>query len=1174
MHTTILEINDSLLLDAHQDGIRITCLRGKLSESLEKKPQNNNEKKVFSLLPVLEEMEIAEGSEKELFISNDNIDFLYGKNDEEALEVESLGADLEGILPAPLPYTLEVLNNTFLASPTLAYEVRYHHGTRVVYPTRFGRFLKQGSQIYFIPKNTFELLEAIDHFNALSETDRTPETNYQYFSKIKLNGEQTDVLFSETIQKERIIVPHQVGLWFDTDAQENLYVYPEFEGLDNKKFKDAYLANETAKSVYTLPDSDGGRTRLIVSPEIQDAMNHMRKNLMGLRGEEKHRVLLKPQSVFEEVCPPETIKTSLDDFGPRVIGIGPYVYQPIPKLKENNRPNVLGDWSSGSSKQWEPVLEVVDGDGKVIDIPIKDEEAITEIKQNVQSAILENKPSVEVHTESGKSFFLPPSSQLVQGLENLSVEFQKRNKPSYKKDTMPSNKQVLIEENLDEKVYREISDQQVQEHTYEAPVSLVETLGDKKFQLKPFQKEGTAWLQANFLSKRSGVLLADDMGLGKTLQVLSFLAWLVESGWERVISDNDPLWSKTAFKERENKHPILVVTPITLLENWKTEIEKFFQHEGEVFAPVEVLSSSNIKSYLSVPPEMRGREYKTGLSSLNLEWLKKYRIIITNYDTVRNYQHSFGKVRWSVLVTDEAQAIKNPKPDVTRALKAVASNSRFKIAMTGTPIENTLLDLWCIMDFATPGLLGSAKEFRNTYENTENQTQQEAIEKLRQQLQHNQGYSSYALSRFKEDYLKDELPEKEVVEDHPFPTHFQLSPTEWQTVEELVEAGLKVQKRGKHFEVIHQLSKFYQHPALLEEDWHKYSVDDLLAKSSKYQWLYECLKHIQNRAEKALIFTRFIDAQQMILQLLGEKFGIALTPINGKVKSTARTGQSERHRILQQFKDTPGFSALILSPDVAGVGLNIVEANHVIHYGRWWNPALEDQATCRAYRLGQQRPVYVYYPISRAPVPDRNTFDETLHELLVYKSGLREDFLVPTDSCYVSEEEIVKKLYEQNAGSTQTTVTWNDIEALNGYQFEAVVSLLLRSQGFMSVTTPKSNDYGADVIAVKGQEVFLVQCKKGLPDQKVVDELLSAFDSYVQWIPRANYKISFALAFCGKNNRHVENLSRKAHKEIVLWDQRMLGKWLEKASITKSDILAEGMTRIPCKEVGKALEII
>jgi Holliday junction resolvase len=165
-------------------------------------------------------------------------------------------------------------------------------------------------------------------------------------------------------------------------------------------------------------------------------------------------------------------------------------------------------------------------------------------------------------------------------------------------------------------------------------------------------------------------------------------------------------------------------------------------------------------------------------------------------------------------------------------------------------------------------------------------------------------------------------------------------------------------------------------------------------------------------------------------------------------------------------------------------------------------------------------------------------------------------------------------MYQQVDSLPETgTFTWGDLNSIDGLQFEALISLVLREQGYHTLLTPRGNDYGADVVAIKENIAYLVQCKKGLPDAEVIEELNSAFDSYIQWIPRGQYKIAFALAFPHKTNRQLAGISKKANREIILWDQDALKRWLKNTSITRSDILAEDMQRLStAKDVSKYIQ--
>jgi Helicase conserved C-terminal domain/Restriction endonuclease len=218
------------------------------------------------------------------------------------------------------------------------------------------------------------------------------------------------------------------------------------------------------------------------------------------------------------------------------------------------------------------------------------------------------------------------------------------------------------------------------------------------------------------------------------------------------------------------------------------------------------------------------------------------------------------------------------------------------------------------------------------------------------------------------------------------------------------------------------------------------------------------------------VFTRSIQMQNWINLLIEDVYGRHFPPINGSISDRKQNGQKMTYDILQKFNEHPGTAALVLSPEVAGVGLNITCANHVIHYGRWWNPAKEDQATCRAYRKGQLKPVFLYVPVGKAPVSVNTTsFDERLDRMLQRKNDQRHNFLYP--SALISDDD----LSELFPG-----LDWVTPQA-EGYQFEQDVADWMEAQGYEQViVTAKSGDFGADVLGIKGECFYLVQCKRTL----------------------------------------------------------------------------------------------
>jgi hypothetical protein len=508
------------------------------------------------------------------------------------------------------------------------------------------------------------------------------------------------------------------------------------------------------------------------------------------------------------------------------------------------------------------------------------------------------------------------------------------------------------------------------------------------FDLKRHQQEGVRWLQTcTRIQDRRGVLLADDMGVGKTLQILSFLAWCIESGRFPDLSRPKPPF-----------RPILIVAPLILLETetWEKEMKKFFADSGEVFGNVLPLYGPELQGYRR--KDAGGREEIVAKPILNLDRIQRNQVVITNYEAVRDYEFSFaycqnGKSLWSIVVTDEAHEYKTPNSKISHSMKALQPD--FRIACTGTPVENRLLDMWNIFDTVQPGLLGSAKDFSQTYERQGIDTYAGLKSRLLYQKP-----NAFLLRRSKDEVL--ELPEK-----HEHKLKCLMSETEVAKHMSLVE-GLSAASASKgKLDLLHRFARLYQHPLLLDSDGDDFSVHELKAQSSKLREVLTVLHRIRQRGEKAILFARHKDMQRILARVLSAEFGKPVRVVNGdtpRVGTLRKSGAETRSGILDEFRKAEGFDVLILSPFVAGVGLTIVEANHVIHYGRWWNPAVEAQATDRAYRLGQEREVHVYIPILEDSTGRvARTFDQLLDELMDGKKGLakgalqKDDFLRPQE---------------------------------------------------------------------------------------------------------------------------------------------------------------------------------
>lgn len=483
--------------------------------------------------------------------------------------------------------------------------------------------------------------------------------------------------------------------------------------------------------------------------------------------------------------------------------------------------------------------------------------------------------------------------------------------------------------------------------------------------LKPHQLHGVAWLQHlwRLAPDVRGCLFADDMGLGKTLQLLSFIVWQHETC--------------------HNAPPTLVVAPVSLLENWGNEIAKFFRPGLRVLT----LYGDALRDVRMPRHALDDALIEQGLTNfLRPDWLGDAQVVLTTYETLRDQEFSFSTIRWGIMVCDEAQRIKTPNALVTRAAKK--QNARFRIACTGTPVENRLTDLWCLFDFVQPGLLGVLTEFAKTYSKpieARTEDQREALDTLRKLIE------PQVMRRMKEDVA--DLPQKILDKGC---TKLDLSPLQASLYEralaeyrKAVDGASKTAGTMAILSMLHTLRTICAHPVAAGDNTLP-SLADFSKRSPKMRWLMQALDAIRARGEKVIVFTEFREIQRALQRYIGERFGLTVTVINGDTTVQAGSDKSRQARI-DAFQAAPGFGVIILSTTAVGFGVNVQAANHVIHFTRPWNPAKEDQATDRAYRIGQTRPVTVYCPTVTAT--NFVTFEAKLDTLLTAKRELARDML-------------------------------------------------------------------------------------------------------------------------------------------------------------------------------------
>ncbi|MCG8632827.1 MAG: DEAD/DEAH box helicase [Desulfobacterales bacterium] len=465
-----------------------------------------------------------------------------------------------------------------------------------------------------------------------------------------------------------------------------------------------------------------------------------------------------------------------------------------------------------------------------------------------------------------------------------------------------------------------------------------------KAQLRPYQYRGLNWL--NFLNThRFGACLADDMGLGKTIQILALLS---------------------IFSKGKKQGASLLVVPASLISNWEGEIEKFLP---------------GLKTYAAHPGFINSRDAlnrKKKDLELTKARLDKLDLVITSYTLVKKY-HWLQGYTWRCLILDEAQAIKNPGTQQTRAVKKLPSIHR--IAMTGTPVENRLSDLWSLFDFLNPGLLGNKSEFSSFAKTLKDNP--EGYARLRQLI------SPYILRRLKTDKsVISDLPDKVEMKvySHLSPKQVVLYKNAVKDLEDRINDTEGIQRKGLILSSLMRFKQLCNHPDQLTG-----SGDFKASHSGKFMRLAQICETVYEKRERILVFTQFKEMTQPLRSFLESVFHHPGLVLHGSVSV------AKRKELIDQFQDETYCPFMVLSLKAGGVGLNLTRANHVVHFDRWWNPAVENQATDRVFRIGQKKKVLVHKFVTQG------TIEEKIDQMISEKQELADNVVSPSGETLVTE---------------------------------------------------------------------------------------------------------------------------------------------------------------------------
>lgn len=616
--------------------------------------------------------------------------------------------------------------------------------------------------------------------------------------------------------------------------------------------------------------------------------------------------------------------------------------------------------------------------------------SVVELEKNLRDAVTHKDESV-----SFTDITVPANPQMVE-IVSGHIANRRSLENDNDKDRPVSGALVLdTEKNFDEVRWQP----GLRARSASVPSSLPETI---KTPLKQHQIESFDWQIRAWSSGLPGILNADEQGLGKTLQTISFIVWLK---------------SHMANASAAERGPVLVVAPTSLLENWEAEVARHVAQPG-LGHLIRLFGSATSSRKLA---GTSGMDIESGEAKLDFGFLheaieenRAHRFwILTTYTTLTNYQHSFGRIRFSAAVFDEIQNLKNP--DSLRAVAAGAMKADFRIGLTGTPIENSTDDLWAILDQLTPGVLGSLKEFRKSYAVPDDNNMAELYARV---FKPTDRHPSIALRRLKEHVARD-LPAKTRL------LHPRLMPDLQADIYEEARAKLAKGGHGAALKMLHHIRSVSVHPQLEDAS----SDNVYIASSARLQATFDILHQIKRAGERCLIFIEHRKMQYRFIELAKAEFGLtAIDLINGDTAIPRR--QAIVDRFQRHLELDNGFDLLVLGPKAAGVGLTLTAATHVIHLSRWWNPAVEEQCNDRVHRIGQKHHVTVHVPMAIHGGYREGSFDCVLHSLMQRKRKLASSALWPMGDTEGDAAELRKMLQDSNDAKSVSDPVTAAIEAM------------------------------------------------------------------------------------------------------------------------------------------------
>jgi len=826
--------------------------------------------------------------------------------------------------------SIALKSHSTLGSPKFAIRYRlYDRSEGQLFGKRQGAvFLADSGDTLLLPSHIWKLCALVDDVPA----DRSGHP--EYLARVRKVALQIGAQLDRYLASEEYYFSETMDIRVEEKALDCILLEPDLSDLPAEVKGCVDIANLANRGVCTHAFGDK-RRRVIASKELRASLNET-QGIKELRDQDVPRFLSNPHAFLPPEC--EDV-LDLERFGDRVKGLAKKVYRARPYVHarsgEENRRRLF-DFDYGVTVS--PLLE--DSDGQTQGMSMEQFRQIcSDARERGDEFVRWNDGWLQIPRNAGE--FVDAIARFESLKEDRQTgDVSRPNQLEY------SDLPYVLE------IFRNIDLLEYNTEMLHLLSSDAASIADPslpasfKGQLRPYQEDGYLWMKV-LRWRRLGGLCADDMGLGKTVQVIAYMSHLHQEGELR---------------------PSIVVVPAAITENWIREMNRF---------------CPSLHTYLHI-----GRNRERAQSLVDIA--NQCDVLVTTYETLVRDQLWLAQVNWQVVVADEAQKIKNFTTRASDVVKALKGGSR--LALTGTPVENTLGELWSIIDYIQPGLLGSYQQFQRSFEKPiNNLPNAEAIQNRLIGL-----IQPVYLRRTKE--LLNELPP---ISEQVIKVGF--SPTQLRLYKELIHSCQR--EPGRILKILGKLIQLCSHPQAYLDDP---AIREAVAHEGvpKLEATLSILDDVAVRGEKALVFTLYRNVQQILKRQITLRYDLSPVVINGEV--------FDRLSLCEQFNEYPGFNVMILSPRAAGIGLNITGANHVIHYTRWWNPAVERQATDRVHRIGQTRPVTIYYPIVTSHPP---TIEDHLASLHSTKKRLAENVVVPSRELRISEEELARLVLESTPSS-------------------------------------------------------------------------------------------------------------------------------------------------------------